>query len=126
MQRLWIAAALLASVIILALWNSWYLKSYLTRISDLLVHAEVLAEEGDWEGAGRLTQDAYRRWDGKTGYLYTVLRHADTDEVYAGFREVREYLFCQEAGEYSAANARLVAQLELLWEMEQLTLQNLL
>ena len=30
------------------------------------------------------------------------------------------------AGQDAAANARLSAQLDLLWEMEQLTLQNLL
>ena len=126
MKRLWIAAALLAAAVVLALWNSWYLKSYLTRVSDLLDHAEVLAEGGDWDGAQRLTQDAYSRWDQRSCYFYTVLRHADTDEVYTGFQEVQEYLSCQEAGEYSAANARLTAQLRLLWEMEQLTLQNLL
>ena len=99
MKRLWIAAALLAAAVVLALWNSWHLKSYLTRVSDLLDHAEVLAEEGDWDGAQRLTQDAYSRWDQRSCYFYTVLRHADTDEVYTGFQEVQEYLSCQEAGE---------------------------
>lgn len=126
MKRLWTAVALLAGIIVLTLWNSWYLESYLTRISNLLLHAEVLAEEGDWRGAEHLTQEAYLRWDSRHSYLYTVLRHADTDQVYASFREVQEYLSCQETGEYSASNAHLVAQLDLLWEMEQLTPQNLL
>lgn len=98
MKRLWIAAALLAAAVVLALWNSWYLKSYLTRVSDLLDHAEVLAEEGDWDGAQRLTQDAYSRWDQRSGYFYTVLRHADTDEVYTGFQEVQEYLSFRRRG----------------------------
>ena len=33
---------------------------------------------------------------------------------------------CEEGGEYSAANARLIAELELLAEAEQLNLKNIL
>ena len=33
---------------------------------------------------------------------------------------------CQEAGEYSAANARLMTQISLLYEAEQFTLKNVL
>lgn len=37
-----------------------------------------------------------------------------------------EFLTCQEAGEYSAANARLMTQISLLYEAEQFTLKNVL
>ena len=48
------------------------------------------------------------------------------DRIYTGFQEVLEFLTCQEAGEYSAANARLMTQISLLYEAEQFTLKNVL
>ena len=126
MRRLWIACGILAALFAAALYNTWHLDRLTASLSDQLTRAEACAEAGNWEEAARLTEGAFDEWDSHTVYLHVLLRHADTDEVYTGFQEVQEYLSCQEAGEYSAANARLTAQLRLLWEMEQLTLQNLL
>ena len=66
------------------------------------------------------------QWLSHDAYLHVLLRHSETDEIYIDFREVAEFIQCEEAGEYSAANARLIAQLELLSEAEQLTLKNIL
>ena len=55
-----------------------------------------------------------------------MLRHSDTDQVLRAFRAVLEYLELEELDQYAAANADLVAQLELLAEMEQATLVNVL
>lgn len=126
MKRLWIAAALLAAVFTATLINSHYLGSLSSELSDLLTLAEQRAEDGDWEQADRLTKEALEIWNGHDLYLYTTLRHSDTDLVFTGFREVQEFINCQEGGEYSAANAKLIAQIELLWEMEQFSLKNLL
>lgn len=126
MKRLWIATALLLAVFAATLVNSHYLKGYATQLTGLLTQAEAKAEGGDWSGADALTREALRLWEGNDLYLYTMLRHADTDLVYTGFKEVGEFIQCQEGGEYSAANARLIAQIELLYEMEQFTLKNLL
>ena len=60
----------------------------------------------------------------RDGYLHVTLRHSDTDLIHVGFQEVLEFIECQEGGEYSAANARLAAQIQLIYESEQLTLKN--
>ena len=126
MRRLWLSLALLGLIFAATVGNSLYLRHLTETITGLLEEAQVQAQEEDWEAAAALTEEALEHWQDRELYLYTTLRHADTDEVYTSFQEVQEYLSCQEAGEYSAANARLTAQLRLLWEMEQLTLQNLL
>ena len=64
-------------------------------------------------------------WGDRDVYLHVLLRHADTDSIYAGFRETLALLDSQEYGEYAAANARLVTQIQLLYEAEQLTLKNI-
>ena len=77
-------------------------------------------------GAQAATEAAFQRWNNHEMYLHILLRHSDTDLIYAGFQEALEYLDCREGGEYSAANARLMLRLGLLSEAERLTLKNVL
>ena len=102
------------------------LSAGLYRGAALLEQAEARAETGDWEEARVLTEQALTQWQSRDSYLHILLRHSDTDQIYTGFQEVLEFLTCQEAGEYSAANARLMTQISLLYEAEQFTLKNVL
>ncbi len=126
MKRVWIALAILASILAATLCHSVYLGHFTRDLTALLETAEAEAEAGNWDSALDLTQTARDKWDARDSYLHITLRHDVTDGIYTGFREVAELLHCQEQGEYSAANARLIAGLELLSEAEQLTLQNVL
>lgn len=126
MKRVWIASAILALTLCATLYHSFYLNHFTQDLTALLEAAETEAEAEHWEKAQSLTQTAQDKWAERGQYLHITLRHDVTDDIYTGFREVWEFLHCQEAGEYSAANARLIAGLELLSEAEQLTLQNVL
>lgn len=126
MKRIWISLSVLAVVFSLALVNSWYLDRLTGEMAHTLEQAQALAEEGDWAGGQQFTQDAVDRWERSSGYLYIVLRHSDSDQVAAGFREVEQLLEWQEEAEYTSANARLIEELRLLAEMEQFNLRNLL
>ncbi|MCI8479125.1 MAG: DUF4363 family protein [Oscillospiraceae bacterium] len=126
MKRLWIAIAILLAIFSASIWNARFLAGFLSDLNELLVQAETSAESGRWEEALQLTSQAQERWKSHDAYLHTVLRHADLDQVDTSFGEVQEFLQCQEQGEYSASNAKLMTQLMLIWEAEQLTLQNIL
>lgn len=124
MKRLWIAAAILARPV---------LRHSAQQLVSPGLHAGThrpagtggsLAEAGDWERADLLTRSAFEHWSSRDGYLHVTLRHSDTDLIHVGFQEVLEFIECQEGGEYSAANARLAAQIQLIYESEQLTLKN--
>ena len=54
------------------------------------------------------------------------MRHSDTDQILRAFRSVLQYLEIQEMDQYTAANADLITQLELLSETEQAALVNVL
>ena len=111
----------------LTLYNTHYLNSYTKEMTTLLKQAEHCAADGDWDAAADKTEAALDRWKCKESYLHTVLQHRDTDNVLLAFQEVRQLIAHQEdGGEYSAANAKLIAQIELLYEMEQLNWKNLL
>ena len=111
MKRLWIAAALLVLLLGASLANGWYAEKITGAMRESLDQAQHLA---------------YEDWLNRHFYFHTTMRHSDTDQVLRGFRSVLEYLRLQEPDQYNAANADLMAQLELLAEMEQPSVANVL
>ena len=126
MRRLWIALAILAGIFAASLAGARWLDSFTGTLSGLLENAGQAARAGDWETAAALTSQADRTWQDHSGGLHVLLRHADIDQVHVSFQEVLQLLDRRANEEYAAANARLLVQLFLLREAEQLTLQNLL
>ena len=126
MKRLYIAAALLVFLMAVSLTNAWYAQQLTGGMREQLVQAQLSAEQGDWDRAESVTRQAYEDWQGHHFYFHTLMRHSDTDQVLRAFRTVLEYLQLQEPDQYNAANADLMAQLELLAEMEQATVVNVL
>ena len=127
MRRLWLSVGILITLSALTLYNTHYLNSYTKELTTLLNQAENCAADGDWDAAADKTEAALDRWKSHETYLHMVLQHGDTDEVLLSFQEVQKLIAYQEdGGEYSAANARLITQIGLLYEMEQLNWKNLI
>lgn len=124
MKQIRIAFSILLILFSITFFHSIVIKAFAEDLSLLLEEAESYAESNNWDGAKTLTDIARQKWTDRDLYLHITLRHNETDAVYSGFCEVVEFIECQEAGEYSAANARLIAELSLLSEAEQLTLKN--
>ena len=126
MKRFWIALLLLGAIFTGTLFHIRSLHGFTDTLAGLLEQADELAAAEQWEQARTLTDQAKDIWADRDVYLHVLLRHADTDSIYAGFRETLALLDSREYGEYAAANARLITQIQLLYEAEQLTLKNLL
>lgn len=125
MKRIWIALAILGGIFGASLLGAQWLDGFTGQLTGLLERSEQAAQAGDWDTAAALTDQAQRTWQRHSGGLHVVLRHSDIDQVHISFVEAGRLLRSQELGEYTAANARLMVQLDLLREAEQLTLQNL-
>ena len=125
-KQLAAALALLLFLLAVSLGNAWYAQKLTGAIAQPLEQAQRLARADRWEEAAELTRGAYDDWNGHHFYFHAVLRHSDTDQILRAFRAVLEYLELEELDQYAAANADLMAQLELLAEMEQATLVNVL
>ncbi len=127
MRRLWISLAVLIALVCATFCNSRYLHNYTQELVTLLKQAEFCAADGDWDAAGDKTEAALDRWHSHDTFLHMVFLHRDTDAILLSFKEVQQLIVHQEdGGEYSAANARLITQIELLHETEQLNWKNLL
>ena len=126
MKRLWIAAALLLALLGASLANGRYAQEVTEGMRERLRQAQDQAEQGDWSRAEALTRQVYQDWQDRRFYFHTLMRHSDIDQVLRAFRQVLEYVQLREPDQYNAANADLMAQLELLAEMEQATIVNVL
>lgn len=126
MKRFWMAVLLLTVLVALCLGNAWYSLTLTRQLAQQLTQAQSLVEQDQWEPARSLTQQVYDSWNNRHFYLHVFLRHSDTDQILRTFRQVIQYLELEELDQYVAANADLIAQLELLSEMEQPSLVNIL
>ena len=126
MKRLWIAAGLLVLLLGASLVNAWYARELTGGLGEQLRQAQDCARREDWDQAEALTRQAFAGWQEHHLYLHCVMRHSDTDQILRSFQAVLEYLPLQEPDQYNAANADLIAQLELLAEMEQVSVTNVL
>lgn len=126
MKRLAAALCVLAVLLGGTLANSGYLNALMTRLDRALQDAQTHALAGDWEQARQVTRQVTERWERHDAYLHIMLPHRDIDSIHLTLCEIREYLTLEETDQYTAANARLMAQLGLLAEMEQLNWKNVL
>ncbi|MEG2000950.1 MAG: DUF4363 family protein [Evtepia sp.] len=124
MRHFWISFLILL-VLFLSLWqNIQYLDNVVDPMKDQLAQAASFAQEKNWNRATEVTRTVHGRWNDKTAYLHVTLRHAEIDEVNVLFDEAMEYLSFQKPGEYAATNAKLIAQLDLICEMERFSWKN--
>ena len=126
MKRLWIAVSVLLALLGSTVGNSWYLNGIVDGYTSQLSEAHRLAEGDNWKKASELTKQVTDRWHEHDFYFHVMLPHRDIDEIHLTFQEVEEYLQLEESDQYNAANAKLIAQLGLLAEMEQLSWKNVL
>lgn len=126
MKRLWISLAILLAIFAGSLGNIYYVAHISSLLVTNLNQAEACAEAEDWGQAQSLTRQTQAQWDHYAPYLYMTQCHGTTDEINTGFREVLECIQLESVPEYSAANGVLIAEVEHLAEMEDLTLENLL
>ena len=115
MKRLWAAVGILAALLAAALGTGWWVDGLTADYVSRLEQAQAMSERGDWERAAQVTGGVYRNWQERSFWLHALL-----------FRSVEEYLKLEEMDQYAAANAQLIAQLELLAEMEDPSLENVL
>lgn len=103
-------------------WTDTLTSNYIEQLEQ----AQQLTEENQWQEAATITAQVYDHWKSQSFSLYVLLRHSDLDKILLGFQSVSQYLEQEDQEPYLANNAQLIAQLTLLAEMEQLSLENIL
>lgn len=126
MIRFWCGVVTLLLLLSLAYGNARWVERFTQDLVEQLTEAQNLAEEEQWKQASDLTYQAYEQWEAHSFPLYILLRHDDLDHIMITFQSISQYLEEEDKEPYTANNAQLMAQLTLLAEMEQCTLENIL
>ncbi len=123
----WISLGILVALSLTLIWNTQTLTNYVTPLQEKLVEAErLVSQEDDWQGAIALTEEVYKSWDEHKTYLQISLPHAQIEDIFSILQESLAYLKYEKIGEYSATNERLLFEMGLIYEMETLSIRNIL
>lgn len=125
MKQLWIASAILALMIGLLAWNTWYLRSVTEPLAEDLLAANRAAAEENWERAETLSRKSRDAWEAQIARLRLSQSHDDLTEIAALMDEALAFLHHNDLGEYAAANTRAAESLRELNLMERFSLGNL-
>lgn len=126
MIRLFLSTSALIAVFVASACNAIWIDRLTSSYAERLEYAQELTTNNHWKEAAQLTAEVYAHWESQSFPLYVLLRHGDIDKIQICFQSVSQYLEQEDEEPYVANNAQLIAQLKLLSEMEQLSLENIL
>lgn len=117
---------LLAAVMTLALVNRNVITRDAGRWSEEVQQADSLAQENDWAGAETALKRGYKDWKHSQTYLHIVIRHEELNNAESMYLRAEAFAKTRELSEFRAELAGLRNQLQLLAEMERISIKNVL
>jgi hypothetical protein len=109
-----------------SLWNSYHIQKNAAYWSKTLQQAVSYVQSENWTSAQKALHQSYEDWSHAQTYLHIVLEHDAIDDADAMFRRVFAFAETHDTQELQAELADLIDQLNLLAEMERLSLKNVL
>ena len=126
MKRFWIGLVILITTLGLGFWSMVAMNKAHTPIAEQLRHAAEAAQDGDWERAGSLTDQAKKEWEKQWYLSASFADHTDIDDIDAIFARLEVFLRQQELEDYAATSAQLSEEVKALEENHRLSWWNLL
>ena len=84
------------------------------------------AEAEDWERAQAALDAVYSSWSARQTYFHIMVEHEELDAAEALFAVSRSFAAHEDGAEFCANTADLFTQLQLLREMEEISIKNIL
>ena len=118
--------AVLALLLGFSLWTGTSIGTDTQRWQQQLEQADALAQQENWTAAEEALSGSYRDWTARQSKLHILLRHDAIDDAEAMYLRAMAFAATEEPSEFRAEIADLQSQLELLAELERLSLKNVL
>ena len=84
------------------------------------------AEAEDWDGARSALSAVYDAWSARQTYFHIMVEHKELDAAESLFAVSRSFAESEDGAEFCANTADLFTQLQLLREMEEISIKNIL
>lgn len=127
MKRFLIVPSLvLAAILALCIVNAAALNRRTNQWMEQADRIAALAEDQDWDGAQAAMDALADSWDGAQDYLHVVIHHETLDAAQVTLSRCRTLCRARQGDDLLPELAELRQQLELLDELERLSLRNIL
>ncbi len=126
MKKELFAAALLAALLSLSLWNTGEIKSLCSELDRFVRASGDAAEAENWEESEKLAASAMSLWKSRELYTHSVLRHTDIETLSDDFYELQEHILTHDAAAVKSAVNLVSEHLEGIADMESLKLGSIL
>ena len=126
MKSFVIPCAVLASLLVLSLWNGKWLTQHCENWTAQLHAIDERAAEDNWEAAAEQLDALYRNWQQVQTWLHITMEHDALNEAESLFCRAAVLAEEEDSVEFRAHIAELCSALQLLSEMEQLRVENVL
>ena len=118
--------SLLCAILLFSVWNCARISRDTQRWSAPLTQVSDLAGQDRWSDAEERLAESYRDWSSHQTYLHIVAEHEAVDGAEAMYRRAFAYAEARETPEFRAELTDLLHQLNLLSEMEEISIKNIL
>ena len=122
----WLPAAILAFLLGVSLWNAHAVDAEIAAWCEIVESARTAARDGDLDGAKARMAELGRSWRTRRAYYHSVLEHDELDDAEEFYARAASALETGDTDDFFMETAALAAQLQVIAEMQALTLENVL
>lgn len=122
----WIPTALLAALLLAVLANAAAAERCAEEWCKTLEALDGAAREENWSGAEEQLAALRESWKAHTTWFHIISQHDALNEAEALLARAESHVRARDGAEVCACAAELRAQMRVLSEMQQLTLENIL
>lgn len=126
MKALWIPSALLAAMLLFALWTCSCAEQRIAPIDHRLTMACLAAETAHWQEAGSHLSAAEALWSEHSTFFHIVVNHDALEAVQCGFAGAAAALRLQDQEEASILLRQLSRQLGHIADTQAVSIKNIL
>ena len=126
MKQLLIALLTLALSLGFCVFACQYVRAHTAVSLDDLRLARVQAGDGDFSAAADAILSAEQRWRANEPFYQVVLRHDEVDAVTTGFSSLYQYALAEDADDFAAVCAEMIARIQQIRRMQLPLAHNIL
>lgn len=126
MKRSWIGFGILLFLLLISVLTWWTMARLQQPIARELAQAAAFCQEGDWEKALPLAEQAQIRWEHNRHLIACVADHTPMEEIDTLFAQLEAYGQAREQADFAATCRGLAKKAEAIRDAHGLTAWNFL
>ena len=126
MKKEIIAILLLALLFFGSIYNIRVIENIVSTLEDEVSSSYTAMQNGDFDTAHKLINEAVTDWLSRDGYTHIFIRHAEINATNDAFFDYISDICAGDAGSAEGSFGHLIAQLDSLKTMEEISLGSIL